>query len=94
MPTCSNCGASVTEAYVRVFAKDEGEGVQVCPSCPDKMRTSTGEVRDARSTRRNHSKGAVDHSKSEETVEKAVRADGGHSGSRWRATNGNPRLKD
>lgn len=89
VPSCTNCGAHVTEDYVRVFAKDPKRGVQVCPSCPDKMRTATGETRDARSTRRNHSKGSVDHSRTEgtkdtsEDVEKAVtRADGGRV--RWR----------
>lgn len=44
---CQNCGAHVTERYVRVFAVDEEEGVEVCedPDC-ELVRDKDGGARD------------------------------------------------
>jgi hypothetical protein len=50
MPECLNCGAFVTEKYVRVFAPEGLEDVRVCPSCEDKVRDGAA-VREARSKR-------------------------------------------
>ncbi|MFB6303331.1 MAG: hypothetical protein ABEH78_10795 [Haloferacaceae archaeon] len=50
MPECQNCGAFVTEAYVRVFAPQGMEHPRVCPSCEDKVRDGA-DVREARSKR-------------------------------------------
>jgi NAD-dependent SIR2 family protein deacetylase len=50
MAECDNCGAAVTEQYVRVFAPNEMETVRVCPNCPDMVREK-GEVREAKSSR-------------------------------------------
>jgi NAD-dependent SIR2 family protein deacetylase len=50
MPKCQNCGSSVTEAYVRVFAPDGMENPRVCPFCEDKVRDGA-DVREARSVR-------------------------------------------
>lgn len=50
MPTCDNCDAFVTEAYVRVFAPPEMSTVRVCPHCEDKLRDGS-EIREARSSR-------------------------------------------
>lgn len=50
MPECLNCGAFVTEEYVRVFTPEEFDGPRVCPSCEDKVRDGAG-VREARSKR-------------------------------------------
>ncbi|WP_202593646.1 DUF7563 family protein [Halococcus sediminicola] len=50
MPDCLNCGAVVTEQYVRVFAPTGMESVRVCPNCPDMVREGS-EVREARSSR-------------------------------------------
>ena len=70
MPKCRNCGAFVTEDYVRVFAPD-GTGVRVCPECPDKVRRGRT-VRAARSQRRN---GNSDHHGT--TYDPEVATDGG-----------------
>ena len=73
MPECLNCGSAVSNDYARVFSKREDKAVEACPECPDKKRTHTGEVRDARATRRKG--GKTDFSRSEDTkdtVEKAV----------------------
>ncbi len=51
MPECKNCGAFVTDQYVRVFAPSEMDTVRVCPECPDMLR-SDGEVREAKSRRK------------------------------------------
>jgi len=50
MPNCRNCGGSVTEQYVRVFAPTGMETVRVCPNCEDKLRDGA-EVREAHSPR-------------------------------------------
>ncbi|WP_164974775.1 DUF7563 family protein [Halegenticoccus tardaugens] len=50
MPECQNCGAFVTERYVRVFAPDGYTDVRVCPACEDKVRDGAS-VREARSKR-------------------------------------------
>lgn len=50
MPECHNCGAFVTEAYVRVFAPDGYDNPRVCPTCEDKVRDGS-DVREARSRR-------------------------------------------
>ena len=50
MSECLNCGAFVTERYVRVFAPTSMETVRVCPECPDMLREK-GEVREAKSSR-------------------------------------------
>ena len=42
MPECTNCGSTVTRRYVRVFSPDAEAGPQVCPHCPDRVRTRTG----------------------------------------------------
>jgi hypothetical protein len=47
---CLNCGAFVTEQYVRVFAPSGMETVRVCPNCPDMVREGS-EVREAKSSR-------------------------------------------
>lgn len=52
MPDCGNCGRFVTEQYVRVFSQRGEDTVKVCPHCEDKVREN-GEVREARSPRRN-----------------------------------------
>lgn len=51
MPHCRNCGAHVTEDYVRVLAPPEADTVRACPDCPDMIRTFDGSVREARSPR-------------------------------------------
>ena len=51
MPECLNCGAFVTEQYVRVFAPDGMTQPRVCPYCPDKVRDGA-EVREAQGIRR------------------------------------------
>lgn len=38
MPTCANCGAAVTRAYVRVFVPEDVDAPRACPRCPDKIR--------------------------------------------------------
>lgn len=58
MPECSNCGAFVTQNYVRVFAPADRDTVRVCPECPNRVRTGS-EVREARSTRQPPEKGGV-----------------------------------
>ena len=50
MSECLNCGAFVTERYVRVFAPTGMETVRVCPECPDMLREGS-EVREAKSSR-------------------------------------------
>jgi hypothetical protein len=50
MSECLNCGAFVTERYVRVFAPTGMETVRVCPECPDMLREGS-EVRKAKSSR-------------------------------------------
>lgn len=50
MPKCDNCGAHITEQYVRVFAPEGADGVGVCPWCPDLVRDGAG-ARPARSNR-------------------------------------------
>jgi NAD-dependent SIR2 family protein deacetylase len=50
MRECENCGAFVTEQYVRVFAPTGMDTVRVCPECPDLVR-SDGEVREAKTPR-------------------------------------------
>ena len=50
MPECKNCGAFVTEQYVRVFAPTGMDTVRVCPNCPDMVREG-GDVREAKSPR-------------------------------------------
>lgn len=55
MAECDNCGAFVSDQYVRVFAPTGMETVRVCPACPDMVRESGGDVREAKSPRRgNH----------------------------------------
>lgn len=49
MPRCENCGAYVSDDFVRVLSRD-GDTVRACPRCPDKVRVD-GRVRDARSVR-------------------------------------------
>lgn len=50
MPDCKNCGAFVTERYVRVFSPPELDTVRVCPRCEDMIREGA-EVREAKSPR-------------------------------------------
>jgi hypothetical protein len=42
MPECANCGAHVTDRYVRVFAPEGSDDPRVCPSCPDLTRDGAG----------------------------------------------------
>ncbi|WP_420825971.1 DUF7563 family protein [Halococcus salsus] len=51
MPKCDNCGAFVTQQYVRVFAPTGFNTVRVCPDCPDMLRDG-GDIREAKSNRR------------------------------------------
>jgi hypothetical protein len=50
MPECRNCGAFVTDDYVRVFAPNGMDGPRVCPNCEDMVRDG-GDVREARAKR-------------------------------------------
>jgi hypothetical protein len=50
MAECDNCGAFVTDQYVRVFAPTGMDTVRVCPNCPDMVRDG-GEVREAKAPR-------------------------------------------
>jgi NAD-dependent SIR2 family protein deacetylase len=50
MAECQNCGAVVTDQYVRVFAPTGMDTVRVCPQCPDMVREA-GDVREAKSPR-------------------------------------------
>jgi hypothetical protein len=50
MRECENCGAFVTDQYVRVFAPMGRETVRACPQCPDMVREG-GDVREAKSPR-------------------------------------------
>lgn len=52
MPQCQNCGAVVTERYVRVLSPRGVENPRCCPRCPDKLRQGST-VRDTRSSRVN-----------------------------------------
>jgi len=47
MPTCHNCGAHVTERYVRVFTPVDVDQPRACPHCEDKTR-SDGKVRETK----------------------------------------------
>lgn len=47
---CLNCGAMVSLRYVRVFAREESDGVECCPQCHDRVRLGS-EVREVRSSR-------------------------------------------
>jgi hypothetical protein len=48
MIECANCGASVTQQYVRVFCPEGVEQPLCCPKYPDKIRDPDGEVREKR----------------------------------------------
>ncbi|WP_420191770.1 DUF7563 family protein [Haloplanus salinarum] len=48
MPECQNCGAHVTERYVRVFTPDDVDEPRVCPRCEDLTRDGDGTVRETR----------------------------------------------
>ena len=50
MAECKNCGAFVTEQYVRVFAPTDMDTVRACPNCPDMVRNN-GDVREAKASR-------------------------------------------
>jgi len=50
LPTCQNCGAFVTEAYVRVFAPTGMAHPRACPFCEDLVRDGA-DVRPARARR-------------------------------------------
>ncbi|WP_435129083.1 DUF7563 family protein [Halobaculum sp. D14] len=50
MAECQNCGAFVTEEYVKVFAPESMSDPRVCPQCTDKVRDGA-DVREARSKR-------------------------------------------
>jgi NAD-dependent SIR2 family protein deacetylase len=50
MPECQNCGAFVTDDYVRVFAPDGMNSPRVCPNCEDMVRDGAS-VREARAKR-------------------------------------------
>lgn len=45
MPECENCGAHVSEAYLRVREPEYRDKVRACPNCPDLMRDGA-EVRE------------------------------------------------
>lgn len=42
---CRNCGRDVSDAYARVFAPEEADGVGCCPRCDDMVRTPGGRPR-------------------------------------------------
>ncbi|WP_425601750.1 DUF7563 family protein [Haloplanus pelagicus] len=41
MPECQNCGAHVTEQYVRVFTPDNVDAPRACPRCEDMTRSGS-----------------------------------------------------
>lgn len=51
VPECSNCGAFVSRAYMRVLVPEDLSDPRVCPFCEDRIRDGAG-VRAARSSRR------------------------------------------
>ncbi|WP_420825954.1 DUF7563 family protein [Halococcus salsus] len=51
-PNCDNCGALVTQQYVRVFAPTGMVTVRIRPGCPDMLRDDGG-IREAKSKHRN-----------------------------------------
>lgn len=70
MPECLNCGAFVTETYVRVNEPEEYDNARVCPECPDKIRGKGNQPRKARSTRRGDGGDEVDFDRDEDTKDK------------------------
>ena len=46
-PHCRNCGAHVSERYVRVFSRRGVDHVECCPDCEDCVRQG-GIVREAK----------------------------------------------
>lgn len=50
MPECRNCGAFVTDDYVRVFEPTDADDPECCPSCEDMVRVN-GIAREANSSR-------------------------------------------
>ncbi|MEF8774279.1 MAG: hypothetical protein V5A37_06135 [Halobacteriales archaeon] len=51
MKQCGNCGSTITEQYVRVFAPTDRDTVRVCPYCEDLVRDGA-ETRPSHSPRR------------------------------------------
>jgi len=49
-PECRNCNSHVTETFVRVMSRD-GKGVDVCPFCPETVRGTGAQPRDAKAPR-------------------------------------------
>jgi len=49
-PECRNCGAHLTSDFIRVFSRD-GDGIDWCPWCPETVRGSGAQPREARSQR-------------------------------------------
>ena len=43
-PECDNCGATVSDRFVRVFSPD-GQSVRACPRCEDMTRDKSGRPR-------------------------------------------------
>ncbi len=50
MAECQNCGAFVTDRYVKVFTPEQVDRPRVCPNCEDKIRDGA-DVRKPRSPR-------------------------------------------
>lgn len=46
MPECQNCGAFVTDGYVRVFEPVGVDRPECCPWCPDMVRDERGRARE------------------------------------------------
>lgn len=56
MPTCQNCGSTVSKQYVRVFALPSQESVRCCPNC-ELLREGTSVRESRRSGDPGHSTG-------------------------------------
>lgn len=41
MPECKNCGAHVSDAYVRVCVPEGRDVPTTCPHCPDEISEGT-----------------------------------------------------
>lgn len=49
-PECQNCGAFVSDDYLRVFEPEGVEQPRACPHCEDMVRAGS-QVREAKSSR-------------------------------------------
>ncbi|MDQ2072869.1 hypothetical protein RBH20_10030 [Haloarcula sp. H-GB4] len=60
MPECQNCGAHVTDDYVRVFEPAGTTEPRCCPNCEDLIRDGP-DVRNARAKRQGNGKDPVSY---------------------------------